>query len=139
MAKPATVFAGLKLSEQAAPTKPAVDQRLFTPPPAASQPAADQESPAAAQLQPREQPMADSRLPAVSIDLADLPYRKDTFLFTRAEFEGLEDLKLQLGRTLDRKVTKNDLARCAISYLIADYRQHGTDSVIIEPLKQRNR
>ena len=50
--------------------------------------------------------MADSRLPAVSIDLADLLYRKDTFLFTRAEFEGLEDLKLQLGRALDRKVTK---------------------------------
>ena len=103
------------------------------------QPIVKQETTAAPQPQPQEQPVHASPTPTVPVDLTDLPYRKDTFLFTRAEFESLEDLKLQLGRALDRKVTKNDLARCAIGYLVADYQRHGTDSAVIAPLKRRNR
>ena len=70
-------------------------------------------------------------------DLSELPYRKDTFLFTGDEFEALEDLKLSLRRRLDVKVTKNDLARCAIAYMVDEYTRHQEDSPIFTPLRKR--
>jgi hypothetical protein len=36
----------------------------------------------------------------------------------------LEDLKLELRRKHDTRVTKNDLARCALQLLVEDYGRH---------------
>jgi hypothetical protein len=59
-------------------------------------------------------------------------------LFTAAEFEALDDLKLSLRRTLDVKVTKNDLVRCAVQFLVEDIRRLGDASPVITPLKNRS-
>jgi len=45
--------------------------------------------------------------------------------------------KLRLRRLLDTRVTKNDLARCAIAYLVDDCRRLGGDSPVVAPLKKR--
>jgi hypothetical protein len=71
------------------------------------------------------------------LDLSELPTRKDTFMVTNEEFEALEDLKLTLRRRLDVRVTKNDLARCALAYLVEDCRRHGVKSAVIRPLTRR--
>lgn len=82
-----------------------------------------------------------SPAPASSVDLklvlAETPFRKDTFLFTTEEFEAFEDLKLRLRRSLDVKVTKNDLARCAIAHFVAEVNRDGESSPLIAPLLNR--
>jgi hypothetical protein len=46
-------------------------------------------------------------------------------MFTQEELEVLDNLDLEPRRSLDRKVTRNDLARCAVQMLIEDYAQDG--------------
>jgi hypothetical protein len=162
-----SIYSGHRLSEQAdASTAPPqrTDQRLFNPAPA-TRPDPPIPSPPADPVSAPEAPVAvlpppppvlpvrppirrlsapserptDPPIPTVpSFDLADLPYRKDTFLFTAEEFEALDDLKLSLRRTLDVKVTKNDLVRCAVQYLVEDFRSRGEASPVIAPLKKRS-
>ena len=71
-----------------------------------------------------------------TLDFGDLPYRKDSFLFTADEFDALARLKLDLQRRLDTKVTKNDLMRCALHYLVQDYQRHGETSAVLRPIKK---
>ena len=163
MAKARSVFAGFSLSEQTPAAAAPVEQRLFAPtpqptvsppvtitdsgttPPAAPPPAA-QESPGSSRVaaadepavRPTEPPRED-HTPAVGFDLAALPYRKDSFLFTPEEFDALARLKLDLQRNLDTKVTKNDLIRCAVQYMVHDYHRRGAQSAIFTPLKKKSR
>ena len=75
--------------------------------------------------------------PAKLFDISLKPYRKDSFLFTDEEFEALEDLKTQLRRQYDLKATKNDLARCALEYLLEDYESNKDNSIIVTRLKTK--
>lgn len=155
MDRPKGIFSGLKLSEQAQPPAKPVDQRLFssTPsrPPEPTPPIAPPAEPAASKEtvpppKPRE-PGRESAAPArrtlppvatpSTFDLSTLAYRKDTFLFAPEEFEALEDLKLELRRKLDTRVSKQDLLRCAVIYLLEDCRRKGVESAVIAPLKRR--
>jgi hypothetical protein len=70
-------------------------------------------------------------------DLADEPLHKASYLFTREELEALEDIKLELQRSLDTKVTKNDVARCAFQMLFEDYRANGARSYVTRKIRQR--
>lgn len=70
-------------------------------------------------------------------DLNVKPYRKDSYLFTDEEFEAVEDLKLELRRNYEVKATKNDIARCAIAFLIADFRKNLDQSSIVKHLKTK--
>jgi hypothetical protein len=82
-------------------------------------------------------PMAPT---ALSFDINAQPLYKATFLFTQDELEAMEDLKLELRRVFDMKITKNDLARCAAQHLIEDYRLKGKESALIRRLNhKRNR
>ena len=162
-----SVFAGLKLSEQTAVKPAGLDQRLFGPAPppvlepsaptvpptlpAAPDPTPSSEMPPRTLYGPKDgrkppvlasppsQPTEPLREPQTrfEVDLSAIPYRKDTFLFTSDEFEALEDLKLEIGRALDVKVTKQNLVRCALAHLIDDWRRKGVASSVIAPLKRR--
>ena len=163
------VFSGVKLSEQTSVQPPGVDQRLFMPtpspatgplvstaetnrpttpdsPPAGEIPPTTLYGPLKARTAPERPPAAS--LPATplpepparfELDMSGLPHRKDSFLFTSEEFEALEDAKLAIGRALDVRVTKQNLVRCAVAYLIDDWRRKGANSPVIAPLKRRGR
>ncbi len=145
MDKPPGVFAGLKLSEQAPEAPTPVDQKLFgspSPPPSARPFRPNSSPPPAPVVAPASTPTAtrpphEADEPRRDFDLADIPYRKETYLFTSDEFEALEDLKLTLRRQHDLKASKNDLARCAIQYLLEDFRRNGDRSPVIAPLRRR--
>ncbi len=145
MDKPPGVFAGLKLSEQAPDAPTPVDQKLFgSSLPSAARPVPSNSAPppapavAPAPAPTATRPPHQAAEPRRDFDLADIPYRKETYLFTSDEFEALEDLKLTLRRQHDLKASKNDLARCAIQYLLEDFRRNGDRSPVIAPLKRRS-
>jgi hypothetical protein len=54
-------------------------------------------------------------------DLNETPLYKASFLFTQEELEALEDLKFELRRAYDNKVTKNDLIRSALHSLLENH------------------
>ena len=64
-------------------------------------------------------------VPAPRFDLREEPLYKASFVFTQGELEGLEDLKLELRRQLDAKVTKNSLIRAALHMLLEDHAANG--------------
>lgn len=82
---------------------------------------------------------SSERVPTASspFDLNIKPYRKDSYLFTNEEFEALEDLKIELRRKYDLKATKNDLARCAIGHLLADFQQNRDRSFVVRQLRAK--
>jgi hypothetical protein len=65
------------------------------------------------------------------------PYRKDSYLFTDEEFEAMEDLKIELRRKYDVKAIKNDIARCAIGFLITDFQRNRDKSYIVRHLRTK--
>lgn len=131
-------FAGIRLSEQTA--TPKLDQRLFAPDPSPS-PAPKPPSSAktgrpkapASAPSPPSVPAGTSTSKAPSpsaprFDLKEEPLYKASFLFTQGELEGLEDLKLELRRQFDAKVTKNGLIRSALHMLLDDHATNGERS-----------
>lgn len=123
-------FAGLRLSEQTATAK--LDQRLFAP----EKPAAPSAMPPSSTKAEKPKSQGDPPPPGAStktvalkvptaplprFDLTEEPLYKASFVFTQGELEGLEDLKLELKRQLDTKVTKNNLIRAALHMLLEDH------------------
>lgn len=142
MTKKASPFAGIKLTEQT-PSAGGLDQRLF-----ASSTAQQQPSKTRPQVfqevgkEAKKETGKEASQPGKSegsrgFDLNIRPYRKDSFLFTTEEFEALEDLKLELRRKFDLKVTKNDLARSGLHYLVEDYKRHGEASIAVRRLRAK--
>jgi hypothetical protein len=76
-------------------------------------------------------------LEAQKFDLNILPYKNHTFSFTIEELEAMEDLKTELRRRLDLRVTKIDIIRSALHTIIADYRQRSEKSFIVERIKTK--
>jgi hypothetical protein len=142
-------FRGIKLSEQA--TTPGVEQRLFAAPSISTTPEPQKpvENPAPAPKAPtpgpeQPNPAADPkrRLRPASVasstfNLDDEALYKASYVFTIQELEALEDLKLELRRELDSKVTKNDLIRTALHMLVEDYREKSSDSYVHRKISRR--
>lgn len=159
-----SAFDGLKLTPAPTPVVP-VDQRLFAPTPAAAetksqvptpvvpistQPAApsalphkvtDREPPERAipiEAARSERPLTEPGAKTVSrFDINDTPVRKATFLVTEAEFDRLEDFKLELRRRFDLNATKNDIARAAFHHLYEDYSREPLKSAIVRHLRSK--
>jgi hypothetical protein len=140
-------FTGLSLSEQTNPTK--LDQRLFAEPkPAAPQPTIVSPAPTnPGQAPTRPQPAAAAVAKAASLkpasiadphfDLGELALYKGTFVFTQEELDALDDLKLELHRELDAKITKYDLVRCGLHMLLEDYAANGGRSYVSRKMRKK--
>jgi hypothetical protein len=59
-----------------------------------------------------------------------------TFRFRPEELEQLDQLVAELNQTRASKLSKNDLARLAVSWLLADYEERGQKSLIAEVVSQ---
>jgi hypothetical protein len=126
-------FAGIRLSEQVGPAS--IEQRLFSGQPLSPTAAKEPKPKTQETKKPGNREVGQEGKRGISqegmkeaskentlrFNLAESPTRKDSFLFTEQEFEALEDLKLDLRRKHEVKVTKNDLARCALHLLVEDY------------------
>lgn len=85
-----------------------------------------------------ERPLTEPATRTVSrFDITEKPWRKDSFLFTDAEFDRLEDFKLELRRRFDVKVTKNDIARAAFQCLYEDYTHDPKGCTIVRHLRSK--
>jgi hypothetical protein len=78
-------------------------------------------------------------LASSAFSLDDEALYKASYVFTIGKLEALEDLKLELRRELDSKVTKNDLVRAALHVLVDDYRRAGDRSLVVRMLRGRRR
>ena len=149
MAKSPSPFAGMKLTDQTPLGGSGVDQKLFSrPTPLPEQPvpqepqekeAAQKPRPAAAVKLQKRAPVKPASGEAKGFDL-NLPTEKShTFAFTFEELWALEELKTGLSRLLglDQRITKIDIIRCALHMIVADYRQHGEQSFIVERFKNK--
>ncbi len=70
-------------------------------------------------------------------DVNEAPTRKDTYLIAEGEFDILEDVKRELRRKFDLKVTKGELVRCAIHLLNTLYQKDGEASAVVQSLKRK--
>lgn len=59
-----------------------------------------------------------------------------TFRFRPEELEQLDQLVAELNQGRATKLSKNDLARIAVSWLLADYEERGQASLIVEVASQ---
>jgi hypothetical protein len=59
-----------------------------------------------------------------------------TFRFQPDELEQLDQLVTELNQSRTTKLSKNDLARLAVSWLLADYEERGQDSLVVEVTNQ---
>lgn len=85
-----------------------------------------------------ERPLTEPAAKTMSrFDINEKPYRKDSFLFTDAEFDRLEDFKLELRRRFDLKATKNDIARAAFHHLYEDYSREPQKSAVVRQLRAK--
>jgi hypothetical protein len=70
-------------------------------------------------------------------DLNIKPNRKDSFLFTDAEFFELKHVKLELQEQYELDVGKDDIVRTAFRMLFRDYRKHGEQSELVKTLRDK--
>jgi hypothetical protein len=59
-----------------------------------------------------------------------------TFRFRAEELEQLGQLVSELNQSRTTKLSKNDLARLAVSWLLADYEERGRSSLVVEVTNQ---
>jgi len=59
------------------------------------------------------------------------------FYFTQEELEAIEDLKLELKRNLDLKITQYDILRIGVHAIVEDYRKNGEDSIVVRRAKKK--
>ena len=77
-----------------------------------------------------------ARLPDASHDLGELPYRKHSCLLTPDEFNALDELKVALRKKFNGTITKENLTRCAIRFMLDDYQRNGDESPVLSPIKK---
>ncbi len=140
-------FNGLRLSEQAPAAK--LDQRLFEaqPAPKPTQTKPVEVDPARAPDTPKKlasetsspKPALLSAPPSAGprFDLEDEARYKASYYFSNEELLALDDLKLELHRDLDKKVTKNDLMRSALHMLLEDHQVSPDRSYATRKIKKR--
>jgi hypothetical protein len=97
------------------------------------------------QAEPKEKPLertnADTSLGKtknrLSFDINNEALYKASYVFTQSELEALEDLKLELRRERDNKISKNDLVRAAVHMLVEDYKESGDSSYLIRKIRKK--
>src|SRR5215211_7458919 len=72
-------------------------------------------------------------------DIGTEPYSQATFKFTDDELYALDDLKRDLNRQRELKITKQNLVRYAVHRLVEEYDQNGDDSWLVQQLLVRNK
>jgi hypothetical protein len=72
-------------------------------------------------------------------DLAEHPYRNNTYSFTQDELDKLEDIKLDLKRNLDMRTSMNEIIRAALHILFDDYDKNGERSSVVKRIKEKGR
>jgi hypothetical protein len=101
-----------------------------------------------AQLQPSLEPRSlgtlESRKEGTKesksqFDLAQPPYKNDTFSFTQEELEKLEDIKIELKRKLDIRTSMNEIIRAGLHNLFDDYDKNGARSNVVKRIKEKGR
>jgi hypothetical protein len=161
MPKSPSPFTGIKLTEQTPLAEDRIDQRLFSSSPSSPTVAAPTKGIQQSKkpwnlgnLEPRKQgslvprklasketrnlgTLAKAEPLAGEFDLNIAPYKNDTFAFTTEELNAIEDLKIELKRRLDLPATKNDIVRCAIHSIVEDYRQRGTESLLVQRIRKK--
>lgn len=118
----------------AAPARPEQPQATPAPEPAALAQAASPVTLSAAAPAGTPARLPDDPVPRDVLDLSQMPYRKLSCLLTPAEHRALDLLKLELAGRLDSPITKENLVRCAIHYLVEDYHRRGAASPVLAPL-----
>ncbi len=53
-----------------------------------------------------------------------------TFRFQPQELETLDEVATELSRSSNAKLSKNDIVRLALNWLLIDYREHGEQSML---------
>jgi hypothetical protein len=85
-------------------------------------------------------PLGTVELAATEPQVFDLnikPDRKGTYLFTDQELYAIDDLKKDLKRRHDLAATQYDIVRSAVYTIVADYRQRGSESIIVQHIKKK--
>jgi hypothetical protein len=59
-----------------------------------------------------------------------------TFRFRPEELEQLDQLVAELNLTRSTKLSKNDLVRLALGWLLTDYEEYGPESLVVEVTRQ---
>ncbi|MBD0328303.1 MAG: hypothetical protein ICV68_17930 [Pyrinomonadaceae bacterium] len=78
------------------------------------------------------EPSTPTPLPAAPrFDIGTEPYTQATFKFTDDELYALDDLKRDLNRQRELKITKQNLIRYAVHRLVEDYDQNGDESWLV--------
>jgi hypothetical protein len=75
--------------------------------------------------------------PRNAFDINEKSDHKVTFLITDNDFFAIEELKLGMNRQTGQRVTKDDLARCALNLLITDYQTKGEQSFVVRQLRKK--
>jgi hypothetical protein len=121
-----------------------LDQRLFSSKPSAEEPKEPRGERQPSAEQPRRQEVPNPKLDQVKASslwtefaLDDEALYQASYLFTQKELEALEDLKLELRREQEIRVSKQNLQRAALQIMIEDYRSAGKDSRLVRKLRKR--
>jgi hypothetical protein len=85
----------------------------------------------------REGTVETTATEVLEFDLNIEPYKKGTFLFTYEELDAIDDVKKQMKRRMDLPATQYDIVRGAIHIIVEDYRQRGTESLIVQRMRQK--
>ena len=86
------------------------------------------------------EPSTPAPLPAPPrFDIGEEPYTQATFKFTDDELYALDDLKRDLNRQRELKITKQNLIRYAVHRLVEDYEQNGDESWLVQQVTARNK
>jgi hypothetical protein len=147
MPKATSPFAGMTLTDRSEAPSPGPDQRLFArfrPAPTTPAPPPIKEVSKVATKQATLEPRILGTLETAEeerpmFDITAVAYRNNTFAFTDEELEALEDVKIELRRRQDLRVTKYDLIRCGLHCLLEDYRRNGETSFAVRRLRKRRR
>jgi hypothetical protein len=59
-----------------------------------------------------------------------------SYRFTRDEIDALRDIVYELEAKRGLRITRNDVVRLGLNWVIDDYRAHGKDSVLMRVMKE---
>lgn len=149
-------FSGVELSKLVEPSAGKLDQRLFGSIPKLAQskpttapvneprtPTSDGPAAATTERRPPASGQAgkvQDRAPslrAARFHLGDDAFFNATYRFSEDELNALEDMRLEIRRDSDVKVSKNDLVRSSLHMLLEDYIKNREESYASRKVRKR--
>jgi hypothetical protein len=90
-------------------------------------------------LPPDAEPTTESGSGLGDLFSLDVPVNaKKTYDFTAKELDYIDDVKRELRRKYDLKITQYNIVRCALGELLEDFKQNGSNSTLVRRLKKRS-